>query len=74
MFERRITTLVAAFAVLLATGAGAAAAAAQGGPPVKGAGVGTPAALASPACEESTGLTEVELHRAPAVRASVRRE
>jgi hypothetical protein len=52
-------------AALSATAAAAADAAGTAGPTVKSAGVGTQAALSSPSCEASTGLTKMNFTARP---------
>jgi hypothetical protein len=67
--KRRPILVAACAATLCATLAPAAHAARAAGPSVKAAGVGTEAALSSPKCETSTGLTKMNFTaRPPCVR------
>jgi hypothetical protein len=69
MRERRTRRVLgAAIGVMIAAGtldATAAGAAGTAGTPVKSAGVGTQAALSSPSCEASTGLTKMNFTARP---------
>jgi hypothetical protein len=70
MLKQRGTPFLLGCAVVaVALGANWAGAAGTSGPPVKAAGVGTRAALSSPSCESSTGLTKMNFTaRPPCVR------
>jgi hypothetical protein len=66
MSRRRGAVLAAGCSIVVAAlSATAAGAAGTAGPTVKAAGVGTQAALSSPACETSTGLTKMNFTARP---------
>jgi hypothetical protein len=65
MPRQRGVLAVVCSALVAALSATAASAAGTAGPPVKSAGVGTRAALSSPACEASTGLTKMNFTARP---------
>jgi hypothetical protein len=65
MRTRRGALLVMGCSIVAAAIGATAAGAVTAGPPVKAAGVGTQAALSSPSCEESTGLTKMNFTARP---------
>ena len=69
MLKRRSVTVALGCLIAVAAVSTPAAGAATAGPPVKAAGVGTRAALSSPSCDTSTGLTKMNFTaRPPCVR------
>ena len=67
--QRGVVATLGCSILVVAVSATAVSAVGRAGPPVKAAGVGTQAALSSPSCETSTGLTKMNFTaRPPCVR------